>query len=178
MEHVFPANQSSCETWKLIQEKPACCTGEGELELLMEEPLIVPRSNDAHSWTTLAICSVTLNNSWAPFTCQAASRCPVGSSGTRSISMQGMRAEPGASRLTLFRRTALLLSANRDPVTYRPNINNSGSVPPHPFLRQSKPASVPHCYTRPAGFGCRGRIFGQPDRCKDSGGTLPLTYTF
>lgn len=35
--------------------------------------------------------------------------------------------------LTLVRRTILLLSANHDPVTYRPNINNSGSISPVPL---------------------------------------------
>lgn len=34
----------------------------------------------------------------------------------------------GRQRLTLFHRTILLLSANHDPLTYRPNINNSGSI--------------------------------------------------
>lgn len=36
-------------------------------------------------------------------------------------------------RLTLFSRTILLLSANHDPMTYRPNINNSGSISPVPL---------------------------------------------
>lgn len=34
----------------------------------------------------------------------------------------------GRQCLTLFHRTILLLSANHDPLTYRPNINNSGSI--------------------------------------------------
>lgn len=45
-------------------------------------------------------------------------------------------------RPTLVRWTILLLSANRDPVTYRPNINNRAStLPPPPsfFIWKSKP---------------------------------------
>lgn len=34
----------------------------------------------------------------------------------------------GRQCLTLLHRTILLLSANHDPLTYRPNINNSGSI--------------------------------------------------
>lgn len=34
----------------------------------------------------------------------------------------------GSQGLTLFHRTILLLSAKHDPLTYRPNINNSGSI--------------------------------------------------
>lgn len=46
-------------------------------------------------------------------------------------------------RPTLVRWTILLLSANRDPVTYRPNINNRAStLPPPPsfLIWKSKPA--------------------------------------
>lgn len=45
-------------------------------------------------------------------------------------------------RLTLFWWTILLLSANHDPVTYRPNINNSGSISPRSFGNLNRPPST------------------------------------
>lgn len=48
------------------------------------EFLIVPRRNDAHSWATLLIWCMCLNNSSAFFTCQAGSHLPVGDRDTES----------------------------------------------------------------------------------------------
>lgn len=96
--------------------------------------LIVPRRNDAHSWATLLICCMSLNNSSAFFTCQAGSRLPVGD-GHREQESSSVR-----PRLTLFHLT-ILQSAKHDPVTYRRNTKDCGSISA-PFRWKSKPASV------------------------------------
>lgn len=105
-----------------------------------------PSSNYAHSWATLIICSMCLNNALAFFTWQAGSHCPMGRRSTQSrLAAAG---SPGTGevlcrpRSTLFRWTILLLSADHDPVTYRPKMNNSGSISPVPFGNLNRPKST------------------------------------
>lgn len=60
--------------------------------------------------------------------------------------------EPCRPRLTLFRWSILPLSAKHDPLTYRPNINNSGSISLPVPLETQTGSCLPHCYTRPVGL--------------------------
>lgn len=74
-----------------IYQKLECSTGRLRWADLLGgapthwEPLIVPTSNYAHSWATLIICSMCLNNSLAFFTWQTGSRWPMGGGSTRSL---------------------------------------------------------------------------------------------
>ena len=165
----FPTNQSNSNKWNSHSTVLSSATfihwklfNRGAEETHHTESLIVPRSSYAHSWATLIICSMCLNNSSAFFTWQAGSHRPMGRSSTHThthtprASSLRLTARTGEvlsrPRLTLFRWTILLLSANHDPVTYRPNINNSGSISPPVPLEIQTGLCLPHCYTRPMGL--------------------------
>lgn len=97
---TFPTNQSSSNRRAtliplcfpmLYSLQAGICNREAEVgnscwrsHTRLWESLIVPSSN-AHSWATLIICSMCLNNSLAFFTWQAGSHCPMGRGSSQSL---------------------------------------------------------------------------------------------
>lgn len=181
---TFPINQS---IWK------KCNSSDTELSdapFSKNWALFVSRSSYAHSWATSIMCCMCLNNLSAFFTCQAGSHCPMGNGSTQSLSL---RIDSGCRRGALLATSDLVpldypaaVSKPR-PVTYRPNINDSGSIlslsppPPSSFGNLNQPPSTALLH-KTNGFGCSSsysRILGQPNHtnlCSQAGSWQECWY--